>query len=156
MKEEMRLECDKALHEKTIEFEELRLASEETIERLRMKVEDTSEDRDQIKEEQEARATRSTTKQHQLRTQVQQYQENLSATRKQLFEAQQEIQAKTAQVKQYKKKDDQREEKVTGYYHFCFACLSGLHGVRGRWQVGVLKCSLHCAELFMLILIYSI
>ena len=123
MKEEMRLACDQTLHAKTIELEELRLASEEIIERLSKQVEDTSEDRDQIKEVQEACATRSRTKQHQLRQQLQEQQEDIRLLREQLqrahqetLQSQQEIQAKTAQVKQYKKKDDQREEKVTVYF----------------------------------------
>ena len=113
LKEELRLACDQTLHAKTIEMEQLQLASEETIQRLSKQVAGIADDRDQLKEIQDVHATRSTTKQHQLRTQVQQYQEDLTVTRKQLLEAQQEIQAKTAQVKQYKKKDDQREEKVT-------------------------------------------
>ena len=123
LKEELRLACDQTLHAKTIELEELRLASEETIERLRIQVADTTEDRDQFKVVQEARATRSHTKQHQLLQQLQEQQEDIRLLREQLqkahqetLQAQQEIQAKTAQVKQYKKKDDQREEKVTVYF----------------------------------------
>ena len=119
MKEELRLACDQTLHAKTIELEELRLASTETIDRLRKQVENTSDDRDKIREVQEARATRSHTKQHQLRQQLQEQQEDIRLLREQLqkahqetLQSQQEVQAKTAQVKQYKKKDDQREEKV--------------------------------------------
>ena len=77
------------------------------------------QDRDKIKVVQEARATRSITKQHQLHQQLQDQQEDIRLLQEQLqkahqetVQAQQEIQAKTAQVKQYKKKDDQREEKV--------------------------------------------
>ena len=109
LKEEMRLACDKALHEKTIEMEELQRNSEETIKKLRKKVEDTTEDLDQFKLIQGAQGIKSTTKQQQLRQQ----QDELTETRQQLTKVQQEIQAKTAQMKQYKKKDDQQEEKVT-------------------------------------------
>lgn len=47
MKEEMRIECDRALHEKTSELEELRRASEDTIDRLRKQLQDVTEDRGQ-------------------------------------------------------------------------------------------------------------
>ena len=45
----MKMEYDKTVHEKTIELEVLRLASEETIERLRNQLKDVNKDQDQLK-----------------------------------------------------------------------------------------------------------
>ena len=43
------MEYDRTVHEKTIELEEFRLASEETIARLTSQLKDVNKDQDQLK-----------------------------------------------------------------------------------------------------------
>ena len=101
----MRLACD----EKKNAFERDRKAYEETIVRLTQRLEEVANEKDYL--QQKTRAKRS-------QQDGQKYKEVVELE-KQLFESQQrasaaeeDVLAKTAQVKQYKKKDDQREQMV--------------------------------------------
>ena len=101
----MRFAFDEKVHAMAKE----RQAFEETIKNLTRKLEGISNEKEEI------RATRTSTRQHELLQndkQIHELQEQLYEARQKAITAQEEVQAKTAQVKQYKKKDDQREEKV--------------------------------------------
>ncbi len=59
--------------------------------------------------------------------QILELQDELYEARQKAITAQEEVQAKTAQVKQYKKKDDQREEKVHAFLDELTSCLFLVH-----------------------------
>ncbi|XP_064386741.1 uncharacterized protein LOC135335190 isoform X6 [Halichondria panicea] len=110
LKEEMRRSCDQRVHAIAKE----RHALEETIQNLlRTRIpEELSNDKEGL---QEVSATRTSTRQHELQQnnkEIHELQEQLYEARQKAITAQEEVQAKTAQVKQYKKKDDQRDEKL--------------------------------------------
>ncbi len=120
LKEEMRLSCDQRVHAVTIQLETDRLAQHETIQTLRKRLERVDDEKSYLEQEKEVRTTRSTTRQHEVHQKVKQIrelQEQLYEAQQKAITAQEEVQAKTAQVKQYKKKDDQRDEKVHVYVH---------------------------------------
>ncbi len=109
LKEDMRLACDQKVHAMEVHVQ----ACEETIQSLTRKLEGVSNAKEDLKSEQEIIATRSSTRRD---VELKQLQDELFETRQKAITAQEEVQAKTVQVKQYKKKDDQREEKV------CMSC----------------------------------
>ena len=111
LKEEMRFACDEKVHAMAKE----RRVFEESIQNLTRKLEGMSNEKEDLQKKREMRATRTSTRQHELQQndkQIHELQEQLYEARQKAITAQEEVQAKTAQVKQYKKKDDQREEKV--------------------------------------------
>ena len=115
LKEEMRLSCDQRVHAMTIQLETERLAQHETIQTLRKRLERVDDEKSYLEQEKEARTTRSFTRQQefpQKNKEIHELQEQLYEAQQKAITAQEEVQAKTAQVKQYKKKDDQREKKV--------------------------------------------
>ncbi len=110
LKEEMRFACDAKVHAMAKE----RHAFDETIQNLTRKLEGLSNEKEGLQQKQEIRATRTSTR-HEVQQkdkQILELQNELYEARQKAITAQEEVQAKTAQVKQYKKKDDQREEKV--------------------------------------------
>ncbi|XP_064386040.1 cingulin-like isoform X3 [Halichondria panicea] len=112
LKEEMRFACDEKVHAMAKE----RRVFEESIQNLTRKLEGMSNEKEDLQKKREMRATRTSTRQHELQQndkQIHELQEQLYEARQKAITAQEEVQAKTAQVKQYKKKDDQREEKLT-------------------------------------------
>ncbi len=113
LKEEMRFACDAKVHAMAKE----RHAFEEAIQNLTRKLEGLSNEKEGLQKKQEIRATRTSTK-HEVQQkdkQILELQDELYEARQKAITAQEEVQAKTAQVKQYKKKDDQREEKVHAF-----------------------------------------
>ncbi|XP_064386017.1 uncharacterized protein LOC135334661 isoform X2 [Halichondria panicea] len=115
LKEEMRLSCDQRVHAMTIQLETERLAQHETIQTLRKRLERVDDEKSYLEQEKEARTTRSFTRQQefpQKNKEIHELQEQLYEAQQKAITAQEEVQAKTAQVKQYKKKDDQREKKL--------------------------------------------
>ncbi len=114
----MRFACDEKVHAMAKE----RHAFDETIQNLTKKLEGMiSNEKEGLQKKREIRATRTSTKQHELQQndkQIHELQEQLYEARQKAITAQEEVQAKTAQVKQYKKKDDQREEKVDLYCNY--------------------------------------
>ncbi len=107
LKEEMRLACEPSAMAKE------RHAFNEIIQNLTRKLQEMSNEKEGVQE----RATRTSTRQHDVHQTIHELQHELYEARHKAITAQEEVQAKTAQVKQYKKKDDQREEKVL--YHRC-------------------------------------
>ena len=111
LKEEMRFACDEKVHAMAKE----RRAFEESIQNLTRTLEGLSNEKEGLQKKREIKATRTSTRQHDLQQnnkEIHELQEQLYEARQKAITAQEEVQAKTAQVKQYKKKDDQREEKV--------------------------------------------
>ncbi len=104
----MRLVCDQKVRAMEAHVQ----ACEETIQTLRRKLEGVSNAKEDLKNEQEIRATRLSTRRD---VELRQLQDELYEARQKAITAQEEFQAKTVQVKQYKKKDDQREEKLCTY-----------------------------------------
>ncbi len=134
LKEEMRCICDEKVHAMAMEqhvFEETiqnlgrKLeglsnekeglqkkghAFEECIQNLTRELEGLSNEKEGLQKKLEIRARQH--KPQQNDKEIHELQEQLYKARQKAITAQEEVQAKTAQVKQYKKKDDQREEKV--------------------------------------------
>ena len=105
LKEEMRLACDAKLNA----FDRDRVAYEETIVRLTKRLEEVANEKDYL--HQETKANRSQ-QHHQKYKDVVELEKQLFESQQRARAAEEDILAKTAQVKQYKKKDDQREQKV--------------------------------------------
>ena len=108
LREEMRCICDEKVHAMAKE----RHAFEECIQNLTRELQGLSNEKEGLLE------IRAFTRQHkpqQNDKQIHELQEQLYVAHQKAITAQEEVQAKTAQVKQYKKKDDQREEKVNNY-----------------------------------------
>ncbi|XP_064385737.1 cingulin-like protein 1 isoform X5 [Halichondria panicea] len=105
LREEMRCICDEKVHAMAKE----RHAFEECIQNLTRELQGLSNEKEGLLE------IRAFTRQHkpqQNDKQIHELQEQLYVAHQKAITAQEEVQAKTAQVKQYKKKDDQREEKL--------------------------------------------
>ncbi|XP_064386732.1 putative mediator of RNA polymerase II transcription subunit 26 isoform X5 [Halichondria panicea] len=101
----MRCICDEKVHAMAKE----RHAFEECIQNLTRELQGLSNEKEGLLE------IRAFTRQHkpqQNDKQIHELQEQLYVAHQKAITAQEEVQAKTAQVKQYKKKDDQREEKL--------------------------------------------
>ena len=97
---------------------------EESIQNLTRELQGLSNEKEGLQKKREIRATRTNDKQ------IHELQEQLYEARQKAITAQEEVQAKTAQVKQYKKKDDQREEKVVyikNSYHNSYSQCFPIH-----------------------------
>ena len=106
LKEEMRCICDEKVHAMAMEQH----AFEECIQNLTRELQGLSNEKEGLQKKLEIRARQH--KPQQNDKEIHELQEQLYKARQKAITAQEEVQAKTAQVKQYKKKDDQREEKV--------------------------------------------
>ena len=109
LKEDMRVACDQKVHAMTSHFEQERAAYEDTIMKLTRRLEGAHSKQEQLKQTTEIKSQRLN---EQNRQGIQDLHKQLYESRQKAIAAQEEVLAKTAQVKQYKKKDDQREEKV--------------------------------------------
>ena len=105
LKEEIRVACDA----KVYAFEKERNAYEETIMRLTQRLEDVANEKVDLQQRTQAKWSQQD---HQKYLEVVELEKQLFESQQRARSSEEDVLAKTAQVKQYKKKDDQREQMV--------------------------------------------